>query len=132
VPQFRKLSTPNIRGEEASLADVLALAGEYRKAALKLAELGRRGEPTSWAPFRLCAIHALELHLNALLVHSGEPAARIRGLQHKTWAPGLPRRRGLVWCCGRSTRSQLLSGPAVRRHRSPKPSVLLRSPNHFA
>jgi hypothetical protein len=85
-PSSAEAPSPAVPGEPASLADVLTLAGEYRTAALKPREIGRRGAPASWAPFRLCAIHALELYLNALLVHSGEPAARIRGLQHSMGA----------------------------------------------
>ena len=34
------------------------------------------------APYRLNAIHAIELYLNALLLHAGHDAARLRGLQH--------------------------------------------------
>ncbi len=59
-----------------------ALAHEYRKASDVLLGLGRRGAPLSRAPFRLTAIHAIELYLNAFLLERGHPAAFIRGLQH--------------------------------------------------
>ena len=62
--------------------DVYALAEEYWAAAHALKERGRRGEPLSWAPFRLCAIHAIELYLNALLLRQGKTSEEIRGLQH--------------------------------------------------
>ncbi len=42
----------------------------------------RKGHPLSLAPFRLAAIHALELYLNALLRHEGHAPPEIRGLQH--------------------------------------------------
>jgi hypothetical protein len=60
----------------------LRLAEEYRKAAQFLQQLARRGDPISRAPFRLSAIHAIELYLNALLLSGGHEQAYIRGLQH--------------------------------------------------
>jgi hypothetical protein len=61
---------------------MLRLAEEYRRAAHALFPTGRRRQPLSRAPYRLVAIHAVELHLNALLLTTGLPTARIRGLQH--------------------------------------------------
>ena len=61
---------------------MLRLADEYRQAAHALLPIGRRRQPLSRAPYRLVAIHAVELHLNALLLTTGLPTARIRGLQH--------------------------------------------------
>lgn len=58
------------------------LADEYRSAAHALRQLGRPRTPRSRAPFRLAAIHAIELYLNALLLHLGLEPARVRGLQH--------------------------------------------------
>ena len=69
-------------GDLAAPAEVLKLAEEYRRAALVIANLGRRGEPLSRAPYRLTAIHAVELYLNAHLLHVGHAPARVRGLQH--------------------------------------------------
>lgn len=69
-------------GEFARPGDLLDLAEEYRKAAHQLAQLGRRRAPLSRAPYRLNAIHAVELYLSAILLHLGHRPSRIRGLQH--------------------------------------------------
>lgn len=69
-------------GALASPSEVLQLAREYHDAARLLATRGRRGQPISRAPYRLAAIHAVELYLNALLLHSGFDHSRVRGLQH--------------------------------------------------
>lgn len=58
------------------------MAMEYHKAAQILITCGRRGKPISRAPYRLAAIHAVELYLNAFLLHSGLEHGRVRGLQH--------------------------------------------------
>ena len=68
--------------ERATAEQVLHLAREYRQAAEKLVECGRRREPLSRAPFRMVAIHAIELYLNALLLAAGRPAGKVRGLHH--------------------------------------------------
>jgi hypothetical protein len=69
-------------GQGASVLELRTLADEYRRAAHLLVQLGRPGKPLSRAPLRLAAIHAIELHLNALLLHRGHAPAAIRGLQH--------------------------------------------------
>ena len=69
-------------GELATANDVRLLADHYRKAAHLLQQLGQPGDPLSRAPFRLTAIHAIELYLNALLLHRGIDPRRIRGMQH--------------------------------------------------
>lgn len=69
-------------GEAANAAEVVALANEYRIAAHLLVQNGRSGEPRSRAPFRMVAIHAVELYLNAFLLQSGHSAGYVRGLQH--------------------------------------------------
>lgn len=69
-------------GTLAKPSDVLRLAKEYHNAAIVIADLGRRGDPISRAPYRLAAIHAVELYLNAHLLHAGHEPCRIRGLQH--------------------------------------------------
>lgn len=69
-------------GQSASVLELRALADEYRHAAHLLLQLGRPGKPLSRAPLRLAAIHAIELYLNALLLHRGHAPAAIRGLQH--------------------------------------------------
>ncbi len=73
-------------GDVATPAQVQALADEYRKASMILLGLGRRGAPLTRAPFRLTAIHAVELYLNSFLLRRGHSPAQIRGLQHDLWA----------------------------------------------
>jgi hypothetical protein len=68
--------------ELATPEEVLRLADSYRQAALALAELGTRGDPVSRAPYRIAAIHAIELYLNALLLRAGHAPSLIRGLKH--------------------------------------------------
>ncbi|WP_245485683.1 MULTISPECIES: hypothetical protein [unclassified Mesorhizobium] len=69
-------------GELASPQQIHDLAEEYRKAATLLLQLGRSGKPLTRAPFRLSAIHAIELYLTALLLHRGHDANQIRKMQH--------------------------------------------------
>lgn len=69
-------------GETATPRQMLQLADEYRRGAEALASNGRRGQPLSRAPYRLLAIHAIELYLNALLLAVGRPPADVRALQH--------------------------------------------------
>ena len=69
-------------GAVATPSQMLSLAEEYRQAARALLPTGRPGQPLSRAPYRLVAIHSLELHLNALLLATGHPVAKVRGLQH--------------------------------------------------
>lgn len=69
-------------GETACSAQVLALADAYRTATLALAPCGKGLGPVRNAPFRLLAIHAIELYLNAYLLDTGMSASCVRGLQH--------------------------------------------------
>ncbi|MGX5830100.1 hypothetical protein [Mesorhizobium sp. 43Arga] len=69
-------------GELASPQQVHALAEEYRRAASLLLQLGRPGKPLTRAPFRMAAIHAIELYLTALLLHFGLNPNQIRKMQH--------------------------------------------------
>lgn len=69
-------------GELATPDEIRLLADEYRKAAHLLHQIGRPGAPLSRAPYRLSAIHAIELYLNALLLHRGHAPRVIRGMQH--------------------------------------------------
>jgi hypothetical protein len=69
-------------GAVATPSQMLSLAEEYRQAAHALLRTGRPGHPLSRAPYRLVAIRSLELHLNALLLATGLPLAKVRGLQH--------------------------------------------------
>jgi hypothetical protein len=58
------------------------MAVAYHEAAKTLLPSGKKGNHHSRAPWRLVAIHAVELYLNALLLYFGQTAAEIRGLQH--------------------------------------------------
>lgn len=69
-------------GTFATPSEVLRLANEYRQAAIIIAGLGRRGDSVSRAPYRMTAIHSVELYLNAHLLNAGHEPSRIRGLQH--------------------------------------------------
>lgn len=69
-------------GETATARQIIALADEYRRAADALVATGRRGQPLSRAPYRLTAIHAIELYLNAFLLAAGRSPAEVRGLHH--------------------------------------------------
>ena len=60
---------------------MLALAHEYRRAAEALLPTGRRRAPLSRAPYRLIAIQAIELYLNAYLLAAGH-SPEVRRLQH--------------------------------------------------
>jgi len=69
-------------GDAATPTQVQALADEYRRASQKLIELGGPRAPLTRAPFRLVAIHAIELYLNAFLLRRGYTPGHIRSLQH--------------------------------------------------
>lgn len=69
-------------GTLATSAQILNLATEYRRAAHVLLEQRQGRSPLSLAPCRLSAIHAIELYLNALLLHFSRDPAMVRGLQH--------------------------------------------------
>ncbi len=69
-------------GELASPKQMLALADEYHRASDALHEKRRKGEPMSLAPFRLTAIHAIELYLTAMLLSCGAEPKKIRGFGH--------------------------------------------------
>jgi hypothetical protein len=69
-------------GTTATKEQVLRLAEEYRKAAKFLQDLAQPGDPISRSPFRLSAIHAIELYLNALLMSGKHDQPCIRGMQH--------------------------------------------------
>jgi hypothetical protein len=69
-------------GELATPLQIFELAETYRSATLLLGAQGRAGNPLSRAPYRLAAMQAIELYLNALLLHQGHDARQIRGMQH--------------------------------------------------
>jgi hypothetical protein len=100
-------------GETAAPEQLLRLADEYRRAAHLLRPSGRPGEQMSRAPFRLVAIHAIELYLNALLLHRGYPPSRVRGLQHD-----LAQRAELAVAAGLKLRSRTAAHlDAIARNR---------------
>ena len=69
-------------GSDACAEEVFDLASEYHRVARTLFEGARNRRPGSDAPARLCALHAIELYLNAFLLHLGEPAEQIRARKH--------------------------------------------------
>lgn len=70
---------PTNPGDAASVRDILALAAQYREAAVKLGEASPK--PTH-LPVRLLALHSIELFLNALLLAKGLDHNAVRCLQH--------------------------------------------------
>lgn len=61
---------------------MVRLAASYHDAASALALTGKRGDQMSCAPYRLLAIHAIELYLNAWLLNYGHSPVSVRKLQH--------------------------------------------------
>jgi hypothetical protein len=77
-----KVIAPSVfDGEEAAQA-TLKLADEYKKAAGMLYGATRKKDPLSLAPWRLLAIHAIELYLNAFLISKGSTGKALRCMQH--------------------------------------------------
>ena len=84
-------------GDAATPSQLQVLADEYRAAAKVLLEHRRRGAPLSDQPFRLTAIHAVELYLNAFLLRCGHSPSQVRKLQHNLFARAdLARKDGLT------------------------------------
>ncbi len=69
-------------GHTADPREILALAEEFAMAAERLLKLRRKGKPLSQAPFRLAAIHAIELYLNAVLLADGTSPDQLPSFQH--------------------------------------------------
>ena len=69
-------------GTLATPAQIRELADAYCSAAHLLLGAGERRKPLTRAPFRLSAIHAIELYLNAFLLTHGRTATEVRGLRH--------------------------------------------------
>lgn len=69
-------------GEAANAQQLLDLAEEFRRAAEVLRGNHRKRAVVSSAPFRLSAIHALELYLSAVLRASGLDPVDLRRLGH--------------------------------------------------
>lgn len=129
--------SPSVKypGEQAGAVDLLRLADEYKRAADALKGLGRRGDPISRAPYRLSAIHAVELYLSAVLLHGGRNPAAVRGLQHN-----LAARAELAACAGlvlrKRTAAHLISLAASREYLlsryAPEPGCSLSQLNRLA
>lgn len=69
-------------GREATVEQFVGLADEYLAAAHALLPQVSRKRSLSSAPARLCAIHAVEMYLNAFLLFHGSDHRQVRGLQH--------------------------------------------------
>ncbi|WP_299360343.1 hypothetical protein [uncultured Paracoccus sp.] len=69
-------------GTNAAPAEIFALATEYHTAAEALLGKARAQQRISHAPARLCAVHAIELYLNAFLLATGDPPERVRARFH--------------------------------------------------
>lgn len=69
-------------GSAVHPSDVIALADEYRTAALHLLSKGQKGKPLTRTPARLCAVHAIELYLNAYLLARGLRSEAVRAMFH--------------------------------------------------
>ena len=69
-------------GADARVEEVIRLANHYRGAANDLLRMAQEKGPSRVAPCRLCAVHAIELYLNAFLLKLGHPPERIRDSRH--------------------------------------------------
>ena len=73
---------PAYPGSEATVEQFVGLADEYLAAAHSLLSQVSRKSSLSSAPARLCAIHAVEMYLNAFLIFHGSDHKQVRGFQH--------------------------------------------------
>jgi len=69
-------------GSKAEVWQVVELANTYYPFALVLFGDARDKAPLAFAPARMCAIHAIELYLNAFLRHAGSAPEQIRARLH--------------------------------------------------
>ena len=69
-------------GNDATVGQLIMLADQYCTAAHALLPQSCANDVKSSAPARLCAIHAIEVYLNAFLAFHEMSAEQIRGLQH--------------------------------------------------
>jgi hypothetical protein len=83
------MTTQSYPGDLATPQQIRALADEYRDAAHLLLKSGKAAKSLTRAPFRLTAIHAIELYLSAQLLHRGFAAKKIRTLGHNLAARAL-------------------------------------------
>ena len=69
-------------GSTASSDEMLRFAETYHRSALRLLEEARGGDAIARAPGRFCALHAIELYLDAYLRSLGESPCRLRAHGH--------------------------------------------------
>ncbi|RFB99138.1 hypothetical protein B5K11_01455 [Rhizobium leguminosarum bv. trifolii] len=74
-------------GSNAKPLEVLDLADAYSRASKLLFSEGQERVALSIAPARMCAIHAIELYLNAFLRHQGVAPEEIRARMHSLAEP---------------------------------------------
>jgi len=74
-------------GSTASAVELIRLADTYLDAATQLMNSACKKRPLSYAPARLCAIHAIEIYLNAVMRIHGVPAVEIRARMHNLANP---------------------------------------------
>jgi hypothetical protein len=79
--------TSNYPGHQAHVDEIIELANAYYAAALDLFKSNQSQSQLSYAPARLCSIHAIELYLNAFLRYHGVPPEEIRGRMHNLADP---------------------------------------------
>lgn len=87
-------------GNDATAKEILSLAREYRLTASALDKLRKQNQRLSSAPYRFAAVHAIELYLNAYLMHHGLTPAEIRGTAHDLeFRAASAREHGLILRC---------------------------------
>lgn len=69
-------------GSTATADEMLRLAETYHLSALRLLDEARGGDAIARAPGRFCAVHAIELYLDAFLRALGESPCRLRAHGH--------------------------------------------------
>ncbi len=79
-----EISYPGTTADKWQIRD---LADAYLKAATTLFLKCQKEDPLSYAPARLCSIHAIELYLNAFLRHEGVALSNIRARMHNLADP---------------------------------------------
>ena len=108
-------------GADARADEVIRLANHYRGAANDLLRLVEEKGARRIAPCRLCAVHAIELYLNAFLLKLGIPQADPRQRPRPRRARGAGQRR-------RSRAPAADGDPPGDDDASPRASVLRYDP----
>jgi hypothetical protein len=78
LPPNVSVSSSRHSSFNASAQEIMRLAEAYHRSGLALIEAGRGGDAVGRAPGRYCAIHAIELYLDAFLRAAGETPCRLR------------------------------------------------------